>query len=402
MTTVTMPQAGQSMEEGTILRWRKQEGQQVLKGEVLLEIETDKATVEVEASATGFLRKILCPEGIAVPVRTPIAILAGAEEDILGQVAEAQAELRLILGNKLPGPAPPAAVGGAAASLVATPVLTAAQPVTPSPEVRASPAARRIARERGVDLGAIERGSGPGGRVLSSDVERAEASVAASQPVRRPLSSMRKAIARNLLISKQSIPHFYMHLTIDAGPLHSFYRAEKAKYPCSINDVMVSACARVIQAMPAFRSRLEGNDQLVELPAVNIGIAVGMEDGLRVPVLVGADRLSLREIANETRRIVEAAEGGRVEAMGQGVFTITNLGMFGVEDFSAIINPPEVAILAVGALRESVIVKEGALRAGRVMTLTLSADHRIVDGLLAARFLARLREMLEAPEQYLQ
>jgi pyruvate dehydrogenase E2 component (dihydrolipoamide acetyltransferase) len=148
---------------------------------------------------------------------------------------------------------------------------------------------------------------------------------------------------------------------------------------------------------PAFRSRISGED-LIETPGANIGLAVGMEDGLRVPVLVGAERLSLRQVAEQARRIIEAAIQGKVEAMGQGVFTISNLGMYGVEEFTAIINPPEAAILAVGAIRESVIVKDGTLRAGRVMTLTLSADHRIIDGLAAGAFLGRLKEMLESPE----
>jgi pyruvate dehydrogenase E2 component (dihydrolipoamide acetyltransferase) len=147
---------------------------------------------------------------------------------------------------------------------------------------------------------------------------------------------------------------------------------------------------------PAFRSRIAGED-LIETPGANIGLAVGMEDGLRVPVLVGAERMSLRQVTEQTRRMIEAAQQGKVEAMGQGVFTISNLGMYGIEEFSAIINPPEAAILAVGAIRESVIVKDGALRPGRVMTMTLSADHRIIDGLVAASFLGRLKEMLESP-----
>jgi pyruvate dehydrogenase E2 component (dihydrolipoamide acetyltransferase) len=176
-----------------------------------------------------------------------------------------------------------------------------------------------------------------------------------------------------------------------------FHRAEKAKYPCTVTDVIALACARIMVGFPAFRSRISGED-LIEIPGANIGLAVGMEDGLRVPVLVGAERMSLRQLAEQTRRISEAARQGKVEAMGQGAFTISNLGMYGVEEFTAIINPPEAAILAVGAIRESVIVKDGALRAGRVMTLTLSADHRIIDGLVASAFLGRLKEMLEAPE----
>jgi len=212
------------------------------------------------------------------------------------------------------------------------------------------------------------------------------------------MSAMRKAIARNMLASKQSIPHFYMRLTIDAEAMYEFYSAEKAKYSCTLNDVVVLACAKVLMEMPAFRSRLDGGD-FIEFAAANIGIAVGVEDGLVVPVLVAANKLNLEQLAVRTKRMVEAARGGKVEAMGQGVFTITNVGMFGVEEFSPIINPPEAAILAVGALREAAVVRDGRVHPGRVMTMTLSADHRIVDGLLAAKFVARLKELLENPTE---
>jgi pyruvate dehydrogenase E2 component (dihydrolipoamide acetyltransferase) len=407
MTKITMPQAGQSMEEGTILCWRKNEGEPVKKGEILLEIETDKANVEVEATESGVLRKILCPAGVTLPVLTPIAILASVSEDISAQVAEAEAELSSLLGNQ-----PTSAAKGMAIGTVAAPSATAssvpAQPVAaqteggarePVPqEIKASPAARKSALERGIELGVLWPGSGPGGRILSADVGRAPvASPVAGEAVRRPMSAMRRAIARNLVASKQSIPHFYTRMTIDAGPLYSFYRAEKAKYPCTLNDVLTLACARVVREFPSFRTRIE-NEELVEYPTSNIGVAVGMEDGLRVPVLAGADRMSLRQVAAESRRIVEAAKQGKVEAMGQGIFTISNLGMYGVEEFAGIINPPESALLAVGAIREAVIVKDGALRAGRVMTMTLSADHRVIDGFMAARFLNRLKAELESPE----
>jgi len=208
---------------------------------------------------------------------------------------------------------------------------------------------------------------------------------------------MRRAIARNLLASKQTIPHFYTRLTIDADPMYAFYRAEKAKYPCTVNDVVALACARAIREFPAFRSRLDG-EEIVEFPAANVGIAVGLEAGLVVPVLVGADSMGLQQLAAASKRIAEAARNGRIEGLGQGVFTITNLGMFGVEEFAGIINPPEAALLAVGAIREAVIARDGMLRPGRVMTLTLSADHRVIDGVLAAKFLARLKELLEAPQ----
>lgn len=209
---------------------------------------------------------------------------------------------------------------------------------------------------------------------------------------------MRRAIARNLQASKQTVPHFYVKLTIDAEPLFRFYKAEKTKYPVSVNDVIVAALGLALMEFPAFRTRLEG-EELVTYPSANIGIAVGVEDGLLVPVLVGAERLGLEQLAAEGRRLAERARSGKIDGAGQGVFTVSNLGMYGVEEFSAIINPPESGILAVSAIREAVVVKDGMMRPGRVMTMTLSCDHRVVDGMLAAQFLGRLRELLEAPEQ---
>jgi len=395
MSIITMPQAGQSMEEGTILRWLKQEGDSVIRGEILLEVDTDKATVEVEASESGVLRKILCPEGATVPVLAPIAVIAGAGEDVRSEVAAAKAELDAALG----GP-PISRAAPSAQPAPADPEAAALPGASGAGSVKASPAARRFGRELGVDLRTIQSGTGPYGRILSSDVIQA-----ASQPspaagaVRRPLAGRQRAIARAMQAAKQSIPHFYMKLTIDAGPLYAFYCREKAAYHCTINDIVTLACARAVKEFPAFRSRIEGEDEVAEYPAASIGVAVGMDEGLVVPVVIGAESMSLRQMAAETARIVEAARSGEVVAMGQGVFTISNLGGFGVEEFTAIINPPESGILAVGAIRETVIVKDSGMRPGRVMTMTLSADHRLIDGLMAARFLNRLKEQLEAPEE---
>ena len=263
--------------------------------------------------------------------------------------------------------------------------------------VKASPAARKAAGQKGVDLQTISPGSGPGGRIVLDDVHNAQATpAAAGQSTRKPMSPMRKAIAKNLLLSKQSIPHFYMRMTINAGAMYNFYKDQKAQDPCSVNDVVALACARAIAQMPAIGAKIDGHE-LIEPDSVNIGLAVGVENGLVVPVLVGADRMNLKQLAARTKELAQSARGGKIEAMGRGVFTITNLGMFGVEEFSAIINPPEAAILAVGAIREDVIVRDGEMKPGRVMTMTISADHRIIDGVLAAEFLAKLRELLESP-----
>ncbi len=216
------------------------------------------------------------------------------------------------------------------------------------------------------------------------------------QPTRQKLAGMRKAIARNLQASKQTVPHFYLKGTIDAAELMAFYRLQKSQYPCSLNDVIVLAMGRCLREFPAFRSRIEGED-VVTLAAANVGIAVGMDDGLVVPVAQNVEAMTLRQLGAETRRLVDAARSGKIENMGTGCMTISNLGMFGTEEFSAIINPPEAAILAAGAVREDVIVRDGAIKPGKVMTLTLSCDHRVVDGLVAAKFMARLKQLLENP-----
>jgi len=405
VTPVLMPKAGQSVEEATIVKWNVQSGAKIAEGDIIFEIETDKATVEVEATDSGRLARIVADEGATVAVLEPVAYLAENDADVDAYIASQPAS------SAAEPPTPAAATPPAPAP---APVAPTQRTVSGEGRVKASPAARRIAKERGIDLAAVASGTGPGGRIISTDVPAvapgrpgaADAPTAqpappvatpAGEAVRTPLKGMRKAIAKNLLASKQNIPHFYMRMTLDAGGMQDFYRAAKGEYPCSINDVVTLACARAIHEFPAFRSRVDGND-IVEMPTSNIGIAVGIEDGLVVPVLVNAERLSLAQLAGETKRIVAAARGGKIEGMGQGVFTITNLGMFGVEEFAAIINPPEAAILAVSAIREDVVVRDGAIRPGRVMTVTLSVDHRVVDGLVAAKFLARLKELLEVPQ----
>jgi pyruvate dehydrogenase E2 component (dihydrolipoamide acetyltransferase) len=380
---VLMPQAGQSMEEGTLIKWRVAVGDQIKKGDVIFEVETDKATMEVEATDSGRLARIVLPEGETSKVLIPVGFLANNDADVDAFLASTGAA---------PAASPkPVATAAPTIKSVSTPATTTAG------RTKASPAARKVAQERGIDLASVSTGSGPAGRILSTDIPTRSAAPATTEGgSRKKMSQMRKAIARNLLASKQTIPHFYMKLTINAEPMYAFYQAEKAKYQCSLNDVVVFALSRALQEFPGLRSRLD-NDEIITFPTSNIGIAVGMDDGLVVPVLMAAERLSLAQIAVEIRRIAASAKAGKIEGMGNGVLTITNLGMFGVEEFSAIINPPEAAILAVGAAREEVIVTNGAMRPGRVMTMTLSADHRIVDGMLAAKFFARLKEILEQP-----
>jgi pyruvate dehydrogenase E2 component (dihydrolipoamide acetyltransferase) len=402
---ILMPQAGQSMEEGTILKWRVKVGDAIAKGQIIFDVETDKATVEVEATDAGRLARIVVNEGQTMAVKKAVAFLGNSDADLDAFIAAGGAEL---IGAPDSGTAILAVSHGQDAHATAlNHGLDAHATISAGGRVKASPAARKIAQERNLDLAAVATGSGPGGRILSTDVAHAKVAPA-SVPVagrdagstRRRLSKMRRAIANNLQISKQTIPHFYAKITITADALFAFYREQKPKAGCSLNDVVTLAVAHTIREIPAFRSQLD-KDEIVEFPHANIGIAVGIDDGLVVPVLVGADQMSLAEVAANSRRIVENARAGKLEGTGKGNFTITNLGMFGTEEFSAIINPPEPAILAVGAVRESVVVKDGAMRAGRVMTVTLSCDHRVIDGVLAAKFLARLKEILEAPTQLL-
>ena len=264
---------------------------------------------------------------------------------------------------------------------------------------RATPRARRALRERGLDASRVI-GTGPNHRIVEADVLRASPSATAGTEIRRPLSATRRTIARRLVLAKQTIPHFYLRQQIDAGALAAFYAECKREFPCSLNDPIVRAVGLTVSEFPAFRSRLDGED-LIEAPHAHIGLAVGLEDGLVVPVIRHADRLSLRALALETRRVVELARARKIENAGQAVFTVSNLGMYGTEEFTAIINPPEAAILAVGALRDQAWVQDGALRLGQALTLNLSCDHRIIAGVGAAKFMRRLQEILQAPQQHL-
>ncbi len=387
VTPVLMPQAGNTMEEGTILKWLVKVGERVTSGQALFELETDKATIEVEAESDGRLARIVAPEGSTIPVLKPVAYLAESDSELDAFLAGRPAE----------GAAPQAPAQ--AASVVAAVVASA--PVSGGRK-KASPVARKAAEVLGVDLESIPFGSGPGGRILLEDVERVGRAPVAPGPKpvaggeRVPMSRMRRAIAKNLTVSKQTIPHWYTRVTVDAGPMLAFYKGEKALYPCTLTDVLVQACSRAIMELPAFRSKVDGDD-VVTYSGVSIGLAVSVDEGLVVPVVRGVDGMNLKGIASETRRVVEAARSGKLEGIGEGVFTISNLGMFGVEEFAAIINPPESAILAVGAVREAVVVKNGAMRPGKVMTMTLSADHRLIDGSMSAKFVGRLKELLENP-----
>lgn len=401
VTPILMPQAGNTMEEGILVSWKVAEGDHIEVGQVICEIETDKATIDYESPEAGRLARIVAHEDETVPVKEPIALLADNDSDVDAYLAR-KGTMAAVAATPSAGAAA-ASFAGAAAVTDEARAGSGPPPVTAEGRIKASPAARKIAALRGFDLASIGPGSGPGGRILSTDVERTKVAAVGSadgEAIRRPMSKMRRAIGLNLQRSKQSIPHFYVRITIDAGPLFAHYREQKPRTNCTLNDCVVLAVGRAMADCPAVRSQIDG-DEIIEYPHANIGIAIGVEDGLIVPVVRSVDTLTLAQLAAEAKRVVENGRNGKLENIGQGSFTITNLGMFGIEEFSAIINPPESGILAVGAVREAVIVENGTMRPGRVMTMTLSADHRVVDGLLAAKFLGRLKEILENPSEEL-
>ncbi len=320
---------------------------------------------------------------VTLPVQAPLALIGDAGEDLEPHLSQARAELA---GD---GPQPREETKAEAPA--------AESPTTqsvPKGRILASRAVRRAAHEQGIALEDIAPGSGPGGRIVLSDLDE----LPAGETVRRPMSPMRRAIAANVTASKQTIPHFYMKLTIDAGPLRQLHAAEKSEYGCTLGDILLVASARTLRAFPAFRTRLE-KDEIIKQESVHVGVAVALEDGLVVPVVHNADRLDLKGVSEASRHAAEMAKSEKIAGGGAAVFTISNLGMFGVEEFSAIINPPEAAILAIGAIRETVLVENGHMRPGHALTMVLSADHRLVDGALAARFLAHLRALLGEPGQ---
>ncbi|MCE5276453.1 MAG: 2-oxo acid dehydrogenase subunit E2 [Planctomycetaceae bacterium] len=414
VTPILMPQAGQSMEEGTIVAWRVKEGDRVKVGDIIFDVETDKATIEVEAVDAGRVARIVAQEGETLEVKVPVAYMAedDAAVDAFLRSGAAQGATLAAQGATLNSvERVPEAAPGTAQGLRDTHTGGVRGTLSGDGRVKASPAARKAAAERGIDLSAVPAGSGPGGRILSTDVAIAPTGAAApaagkvpakpalGEPKRTKMSGMRKAIAKNLQASKQTIPHFYIKQTVRADALLAKYKQLKAagEFKCTINDFVVAAVAKAVAEKPSFRSQVDGTD-LLEYPNANVGMAVGVEGGLVVPVIASADKLSFRDLAAQTRRIVEQARSGKIENMGQGAITITNLGMFGITEFSAIINPPEAAILAVGAAHEEAVVENGQVKAAHVMTMILSVDHRVIDGVMAAEFVNRLRELLQDPE----
>ncbi|MGQ9573200.1 MAG: dihydrolipoamide acetyltransferase family protein [Dehalococcoidia bacterium] len=433
-TEVILPMLGETMNEGTIVAWAKHEGEPVKPGDVLFSVESDKATLEVEATTAGFLRKILVPAGTTVPVLSVVAYLTETpEEDVSAPAAQA---------------APPPRAAGSAPQPLEVPASASASAspgTSPTGRLVASPRARRAARERGIDLARIagsgpggrivERdldraapasrmtplaarkaaamkidvsalpGSGPGGRITTADLERAAASAA---PALEPLSRTQRIMAERMIASFTSAPHFYLHAEVNARRLLAL-REEllpvlqaQTGARLTITDLLVVICARALGQHPRAMAQYTP-EGLRPAPGVHIGVATDTPNGLVVPVIRDANRLPLAELVRRRSELVERARAGKSppQDFDGGVFTLSNLGGFRVDSFDAILNPPQATILAVGRIARRPFVEEEQLRAVPTMKLSLSVDHRVLDGAAASRFLEEIVRLLEAPAQAL-
>jgi pyruvate dehydrogenase E2 component (dihydrolipoamide acetyltransferase) len=426
-----MPKMSETMEEGVVVKWLKSEGDRVASGDALAEIETDKAVLELEATTAGVLRKILAQEDSKVPVGQLLAVIGSADEDVSSLIGRA---------SPFPPPSPmtiaPSGTSAASPSAVAP---SAGETARPEPITReridASPLARRMAEEATIDIAQVP-GTGPGGRVVKRDIEaflaqlRSQPSrpptspvttpaaaleaglqvppqptpvrVAGIDPTERELSMMRKTIARRMVLSKATAPHFYLTTEIDMERAIIMRQslnelaAEEAKI--SFNDMILKAVANALRQCPQMNVSY-ADDKIRAHQRVHLSLAVALDDGLITPVIRDCDRKSLGEIAREAKELTELARARRLkpEDYTGGTFSVSNLGMFDVEEFAAIINPPEAAILAVGTIKQQPVVVEGQLSIGHRMKVTLSGDHRAIDGATGAQFLQIVKRLLEQP-----
>ena len=420
---VVMPKLGLTMTEGTISSWLKKEGEAVKEGEPMFEVETDKLTNTIEASATGILRKIIAGEGSTVPVLDKIAVIAAADEDISG-----------LLGGEAAPAAAPAPVRAQGERVIASPAAkklakelgidialvagtgpkgriteddvknykaAPAAPAAPAePGVKASPLAAKLAADAGIDLAAVQAK----GRVLAQDIlsfledSREKGKEEAREEV-VPMNGMRKAIAKNMLNSHMTSPTVTFNLSVDMSEMKRYRQQLKSKdIKVSYTDLLVKFVAKALTEYPLLNCSVDDN-KIIYKHYVNMGVAVALDNGLVVPNVTDADKKSLREISAEVKELAKLArEGGLpMEKLKGGTFTITNLGMYGIESFTPIINQPEVAILGVTTMEDKVVVRNGEMVIRPIMNLSLTADHRVVDGSVAAEFLQRVKTLLENP-----
>jgi pyruvate dehydrogenase E2 component (dihydrolipoamide acetyltransferase) len=411
MPIITMPKLSDTMVEGTIARWKKKQGDTVETGDILAEVETDKATMEMEAFDDGVLKEVYVPDGGVAKVGEKIALVLAEGESADGAGAEPAAKAE-------------AAPAAQPAESKAAPPSAAPAPAAPSGDrVKASPLARKIAAERGVGLDGIQ-GSGPGGRVVAKDIPEKGAAPAAAAPAaaapatapkiqatagegdkRVPLTGMRRVIAERLLASKTQLPHFYLTIEVDASSLMRLRKElntanEAAGLPkLTVNDFILLAVARAAASHPYINASWAG-DAIIQYGSVNISVAVAVDEGLVTPVIKDANKLSLKEISSAVKDLAKRARDKKLkpEDYQGGTITVSTLGAYGIEQFFAIINPPQAAILAIGAIvKKPVVNAKGEIVVGERMAISLSGDHRVVDGAVGAEYLGTLRKLIENP-----
>jgi pyruvate dehydrogenase E2 component (dihydrolipoamide acetyltransferase) len=431
--TISMPKLGFDMQEGVLVRWVKNEGENVNKGDVLAEIETDKATVEVESSASGVVRKLLVEAGSVVPVGNPIAVVGSADEkieDAPTKVVEPKAEKKTDeTGGEELKTEPEKGGGQKAEEKPATPAQPVSAPVSQSAApaqdgpVKASPLAKKIARDNQVDLSRLQ-GTGPGGRVVRKDVEAALSSgqPSAVSQSRSPVTSapvvvtaedqtvqttkLRQAIGRRLVESKQTIPHFYVTHEYKMDALMAIRKQANEYLPdnekLSVNDFILKAVALTLRQFPNLNATIKGAE-VIQFGHVNVGVAVTVPGGLMTVVVQDTDHKTMRQISSEVKAMAGRAREGKIKPddVDGSTFSTSNLGMYDVEDFIAIINPPEAAILAISSAREVPVVDNGQVKPGWRMKATISVDHRVSDGAEAAQFMQALAGFLENPVRML-
>ncbi|MDP6709480.1 MAG: pyruvate dehydrogenase complex dihydrolipoamide acetyltransferase [Alphaproteobacteria bacterium] len=426
--TITMPALSPTMTEGTLAKWLVKEGDAVNSGDIIAEIETDKATMEVEAADEGTLGRILVAEGSeGIPVNTPIALVLEEGEDAsaLGAGPATAAPPPPLPAES---PAPAATAPEAPATSAPAPAAAAKAPPAPTTadggRIKASPLARRMAAQAGLDLAALS-GSGPGGRIVKADIEAAlaggapaaapapaAAAAPAPAPVAatglepayelEPLSQMRKIIAQRLTQAKQTVPHFYLTVDCEIDALLALRRQLNDKadgaYKLSVNDLVIKAAAVALRRVPAANASFS-EEGIRYYKSADISVAVATERGLITPIVRGAETKGLETISNEMKQLIEKAQAGKLapEEYQGGTFSISNLGMYGIKQFEAVINPPQGCILAVGAGEKRPVVKDDAVAIASMMSVTLSVDHRVVDGAVGAEYLAAFKRLIEDP-----
>lgn len=422
---VHMPKLSPTMEQGTIVRWHVKEGDTITPSQVVIEVATDKATVEHQLIDGGILRRILVKEGSEAFVNQPIAIMSARADDsieaLLAQVEEKKKTISVpvVENSNVESLKESSSASSQSGSVLKGPRFTPFGVIKEESKqddegLKSSPYARKIACEKGVDLSSV-KGSGPGGRVVAQDVEgasplnawkvgfdsKSKPSLATGSFEYESMSPMRRVIATRLQESKTFIPHFYVSLSLEASALSNLQAELKSHgFKISINDLIVKACSLALRKNPKVNSGFDTvENKIIRFQTVDICIAVALAEGLITPVVYQADYKRVSEISKEVKSLVARAQKGELKPQEYqgGSFTVSNLGMFAIDRFSAILNPPQAAILAVGAIQDKPVVKNGAVVAGKVLELTLSVDHRVIDGADAARFLSDLKILLEAP-----